>query len=437
MATLLAGLAAPAWAQTPVALSLEDATARAVATAPRLAEARARIAAADATRVSRDTLDGPTVTAAAAYERTNHVPEFGVAKPGGGFTVLFPDIPDNYRARAEVVLPLYTSGRLDALVASATADQQAAHADHDAVAGDVRLDVARAYWLLVTAREGVRVVQQALDRADAWVGDVKSRMDAGLLAPNDYQSALAQRAREAVQLIEAKNAAALAEAELGRLTGLGPDVRIDPTTPLDAPTLDAAALAAQSIADLVARAQHGRTERDGLQARAASLDATGAAAADAAKPQVGLIGGVLPARPNQMFVPRTDAWKTSWDVSVNVSWQLWDGGRARADQAAAHADAEAWRRRLDDFDAILAVDVRQRVLDLQASAAALAASGEAVSAAAEAHRVVESRFQAGVATSTEVLDAQVALLEAELERAQITARLRLGEARLVRTVGGR
>ena len=65
--------------------------------------------------------------------------------------------------------------------------------------------------------------------------------------------------------------------------------------------------------------------------------------------------------------------------------------------------------------------MRQRVLDVESGRAAIAASDEAVTAAAEARRVVEERFRAGVATSTDVLDAQVALLEAELERTRLAA----------------
>ena len=60
-----------------------------------------------------------------------------------------------------------------------------------------------------------------------------------------------------------------------------------------------------------------------------------------------------------------------------------------------------------------------------------------MTAATEARRVVEERFRAGVATGTEVLDAQLALIEAELEQTRLTAALRLSEADLVRAVGGR
>ena len=69
------------------------------------------------------------------------------------------------------------------------------------------------------------------------------------------------------------------------------------------------------------------------------------------------------------------------------------------------------------------------------ASAAREAAGEAVTAAAEAHRVVQERFNAGVATSTDVLVAQVALLETELARTRALANVRLAQARLERSLG--
>jgi outer membrane protein TolC len=130
-------------------------------------------------------------------------------------------------------------------------------------------------------------------------------------------------------------------------------------------------------------------------------------------------------------------WNTGWDLGVNVTWSLWDGGRARADRASATAEAEALGHRTEEFDAIVGVEVRQRLLELAAGRAALSASDEAVDASAEARRVVGERFTAGVATSTDVLEADVALLDAELERTRLQAGVRVTEARLLRAVGGR
>ena len=79
--------------------------------------------------------------------------------------------------------------------------------------------------------------------------------------------------------------------------------------------------------------------------------------------------------------------------------------------------------------------MRQRTSELESSRAAIDAAEDAVRAATEASRVVGDRFNAGVATSTDRLDAQVALLQAELDRTQAIANARLAEARLARALG--
>jgi outer membrane protein TolC len=300
---------------------------------------------------------------------------------------------------------------------------------------DVRLEVVRSYWALVTSREQIAVLERGLQRTDAYVGDVRSRVDAGVLPPNDLLTARAQRARQAVRVVQAKNAAASAEIDLARLVGAPVGQPIVATTVVGQSTTGIESVAGFSADALVARALESRAEREGLQDRRAALQASATAALAATKPTVSAIAAVEPSRPNPRFVPRTDELKTSWDLGFNVSWSLFDGRRARADAAAATAQSDAVDARLTDFDAIVGVDVRQRLLDLESGRAALAASDEAVSASTEARRVVEERFRAGVATSTDVLDAQVALLEAELERTMLAATLRWSEARLLRALG--
>jgi outer membrane protein TolC len=271
---------------------------------------------------------------------------------------------------------------------------------------------------------------------DAWVGDVRARADAGFLPPNDVLSAQAQRARENVQLIQARHAARLAEIELARLVGVELGQPIEALTPVDRPIEAAAQAAALPVETLVARAREHRAERDSLLARQAASRAAGEAALAATRPQIAGLAAVEPSRPNARFVPRAPDWRTSWDLGITMTWPLFDGGRARADRSAAVAQAEAIGHRLAEFDALVAVEVRQRLLELEAGEAALVAATEATAAAAEARRVVGERFGAGVAAPTDVLDAQTTLLQTELERTQIAAGLRLAEARLLRTIGG-
>ena len=118
-----------------------------------------------------------------------------------------------------------------------------------------------------------------------------------------------------------------------------------------------------------------------------------------------------------------------------MSWQLWDSGRAKADRAEAVANQTALTERRRDVEAQIAADVRKSTLDLATSRAALAPAQLAVTAAQETRRVVNDRFEAGVATTLDVLDAQLAEMQAELERTRVLADIRLAEARLARVVG--
>ena len=83
----------------------------------------------------------------------------------------------------------------------------------------------------------------------------------------------------------------------------------------------------------------------------------------------------------------------------------------------------------------LALEVRQRHVRARLEPRRHRRGDDAVRSATEARRVLGERFAAGVATSTDVLDAQVALLQAELDRTQAIANARLAEARLHRALG--
>ncbi len=423
-------------AVTPVTLTLEEAITRAVEHAPRLAEARARQAAASSVVAARQAAAAPSLIASTGYLRTNHVDEFGIPQPNGSTRILFPDIPDNYRTRAELGVPLLTSGRTQSAVEAARSEVRAIEADAKASAADIRLDASRAYWTLVMARERVKVLEAGLARMDAWVTDVQAGVTAGVLPPNDVLSAQAQHARDRVQLIQARGAASVVELDLARLIGLELGQPIAVVTPVDQPIRGSADAAGQPITVLVNRALESRAERTGLQERQAGFRSAADAALATTWPLVTGVAAVEPSRPNQRFVPRTDQWQTSWDLGINVTWSLWDGGRAKADRAASLAQAQAVGHRLSDLDAQIAVEIRHRLLDLESGRAALLAATEAVTAATEARRVIGERFNAGVATPTDVLGAQNALLQAELELTQISATLRLGEARLLRAIGG-
>jgi outer membrane protein TolC len=430
-AALLVLTAATVSAQEPaLRLTLEDAQTRAVAASHRLAEARARQAAAQDAATLRGLADRPLVGVSAGYTRTNHVTEFIVPSPTGVPRVLYPDVPDNYRTRLDLQWPIYAGGRTDALERAAHAEASAAAAEVAAAQADLRLDVARAFWALVTARATVAVLDEAVTRAQAQLADTRARFKAGLVPPNEVAAAEAQESRQRMLLIEARNQRDLSSADVARLAGVDLLQPIEPAAQLEAVDLPTA-----PVIQLIADARTQRLERRALELRVEAAGHQAEAAAGGKRPAINIAGGFDYARPNPRIFPRAEKWDDSWDLGVGVSWALWDGGRTQAEMSQAANMATAARSRLAEFDSLVSLEVQQRRLEIDSGRAAVAAATEAVRAAAEARRVVAQRYQAGVATQTEVLDADVALLQAGLDRTRALAAVRLAEARLARAVG--
>ncbi len=421
-----------ALAQSPavVQLTLEEAVRRGLETSHRVAEAVARGQASEAVVGERHAATLPLLLAQGGYTRTNHVDTFGILLPNNQFRVIYPDIPDNYRTRLDVQWPIYTGGRVDALERAARIEATASADEIATARADLTLEITRAYWTLVTASESLRVVDESVNRIDAHLRDVRNQLNAGLVPPNDVLSVEAQESRQRMLAIQARGARDVAESELGRLVG------VQPGTPLAVEAETAASERSPGGLDaLLQRAREQRPERAALVKRIASANERTRAATAGTRPTVGIGGGFDYARPNPRLFPREEAWRTSWDASVNVNFPIFDGGRARSEIAEATASTRALQEQLEDFDARLAVEVRQRLTDLTSARAAIAAADDAVRSATEARRVVGDRFNAGVATSTDVLDAQVALLQAELDRTQAVANAHLADARLARAVG--
>jgi outer membrane protein TolC len=418
-------------ADDPLRLTLDDAISRGMKESHRLAQAGARHDSALAGIAAARSTDLPIVSLQAGYTRTNHVTPFSLYDPvSAESVVLYPDVPDNLRTRLDLQWPIYTGGRSRALERAARAEADATSKDLETARADLKLEITRAFWAVVTASAAVGVLEQSVDRMDAHLRDARALLSAGLTPRSDVLSGEAERSRQQTLLIEARNLDQSARADLRQLTGLPPetplaiDATLAPPPPPEAPSTA-----------LVTQARSDRPERQALEARVRGADDRKSAAAAGRLPSVSLAGGYDYARPNDRIFPRVGEWNTSWDVGVLFNWSVWDSGRVKAEVARAAADGRFVREGLLEFDTQLESDVRKRRFDLEAALAAVTSAEDGLRSAEEARRVVSQRYAAGLATNTEALDAQQQQLQAELGRTRAIANARLAAARLDRVVG--
>jgi outer membrane protein len=141
------------------------------------------------------------------------------------------------------------------------------------------------------------------------------------------------------------------------------------------------------------------------------------------------------ARPNERYLPLEDQWNSSWSVGVFAGWRVFDGGRIGAEAAAVDAERAALQADLGELERRIALEVETMRRSLEAARAANLAAAAAVAAAAARESDSRDRYTSGVATVSEVLDAQAELAEAELALVRARSSAWVADAGLRRVVG--
>jgi outer membrane protein len=168
-----------------------------------------------------------------------------------------------------------------------------------------------------------------------------------------------------------------------------------------------------------------------------------AAAARAKQAEVGVVAAKANYFPNILAIAnytRTEgqgfiATKDSAFVGVTLDWNLWDWGKRGHDVAAARAASRSAARLRDELNDQLAFDVRAKWLAASSKRQTLTVHASALKAAEEAYRLQTVKIQGGVATSTDVIDAEAEVARARAQEAVARYQYLIAWMALVRAVG--
>jgi len=409
-AGLALAAARPLAAQT---LTLAEAFRRAdrAAYGNRAAAARTTAAAAQATAALRGAL--PAVRLEAGYLRTTEqVGAFAAvlrqrtASPAAFDPARLndPAAIGDYSASLVLEQPLFNA---DALFGRAAARRAGAAAT---AAGrwtreTTRADVVRAFFGAALATDRVRTLEAAARAAHDHVRQAEALAANGLVTRSDALLAAVKAGEVDVELAEARADAAMARLDLAVLLG-SPD---DTTFALPAELPAAERLRALPAATSPTRADRPSPPINGRGDVEAARLGMAAARADAR-------------RARALYLPRLSgfarydwhdpsaplAGTPSWTVGVFASWAPFTGAsEIAATRAARGREAEA-RALAEAAGAEAALDVERTAHALEVALQRLAIAEQAVTQAAEAHRIVTRKYDGGLATVIELLDAAAA-----------------------------
>ncbi|HNQ04659.1 MAG TPA: TolC family protein [Thiobacillaceae bacterium] len=334
-----------------------------------------------------------------------------------------PDAVTNINPRVELLIPVYNGGMVKRYVEQAQAYVRAAQSGDRQARQEVIKHVLMAYQGVHTARAYVQVAEQGIAAAQEYVRITEKLHKQGMVVKSDLLSARVNLEDVKLKRVEARNAEAAALDQLHLLLGKPLDEPLDVGAPVTPGML------AGSDADL---RQQALDSHAGLQALRSQLQGAGAAVAAARaghKPQFNVM---LRGDVNDEAL---GFGATSYTVAGVLSWAAFDGGvtKAGVDRAEAQRTELAARlRQAEDGVRYQVGDARRKAMEAEEK---IAARRIAVEQAGEAQRLVQRRYENGVATLIELFSAQAQLDKARAELVAARYDLAVSRAELKRAVG--
>jgi len=389
-------------AQSPPALTLQQAETMALQNHPRIQAAQNEAGFTNEQIVQARSAYFPTVTG----EITGSQANYG-ARIGAGFLTdsrLF----DRFGSGIALSQLITDVGRTKNLVASSRLEAQASAQNVQASRYDVLLQVNRAYFdvlhaqaLIRTAQETIKTRQTLLDQVTQLAqNQLRSQLDVSFASVNVSQAKLL--------LIQAQNTLDDAFAELARALGadrvVDYQVREEPLPPVPPANPD----------DLVAQAIANRPELAGLRYSRDSAYKFAEAEKDLSRPTVNLVGvaGYIP------YVQQltSQAIPAEYEgVAANVSIPIFNGHLFAARRAAAQDRAMEADQKLRDEQLTLSRDVRLAWANASTAYQRIDVTAQFVQEAALGVSLAQGRYNLGLASIVELSQAQLNQTQAEIE----------------------
>jgi outer membrane protein TolC len=336
-----------------------------------------------------------------------------------------PDAIGFYRTSVALEQLIFDAARQPA-IEGAKYRRDIAQFSSDEASAALMLATVQTYGRTLTAEAAQRAAESALEAGREDLTRTTQRRDTGVASDADVLALVAHVADLEQRAIQQRGEAAVSRAELNRLMGAPIDREYQVATPPDA---NGTALAATSVEILLAEAERSRPELRRAASGQQLADAERQSARAALIPRVAAqaafdISGT-------QFNDRASAWL----IGAEVRWNLSLGGAEAARlTAATHARSRA-AAEAEDRRAAVQVEVITALRRLQAANARRSAGGAAVDQARESQRITRDRFDAGLATVTDVLRASSTVVDAESQRVSAVVDAMVSEAALRRALG--
>lgn len=428
-------LCVSAGAQTTRHITLDEAVQLSLTSSKSLRLSAARVAEAEASRKESLERRLPDVSIQATYMRllntdaeiklklgNNNSTGTGTGQTESGGSTATPQ--NVVYGLANVSLPVFAGFKVQSGIESAKFLAQASRLDAVKDRQEVILNTTAAYVNLYKAREAVRLVQQNLEGAQARVREFSSLEQNGLLPRNDLLKGELQQSNIELALLDAQNNLRITTINMNLMLGLTEETLLEPEeifeASADSRTLnDWEALALSNRSDIQALGYRAQAAEQGIRYAKSDL-----------YPSVALTAGYIGAYVENVLTVK-DALNAGLGLRYSPS-SFWKTGTKIAEARARLQQVQANEAMLGD---VIRIQVAQAYEAYLLAAKKIDVYSKASEQAAENYRIINNKYKAQLASATDLLDADVARLGAQLNLSNSHADATLAYQRLLQAAG--
>ncbi len=409
-------------------LTLQEAIDLSIKNSKQLKASQARID--EATGALNEAKDNrlPNVSISGAYLRIPNptislkTKLFGSSDSTGGGG---PSVNQALYGIASVSLPIYSGGRIRYGIESAKYLQQAATLDAESDKQSVILNTINAYTNLYKATVTVAVVKQNL-RQSLQRDSVLSRLEQnGLLARNDLLKAQLQSSNIELSVLDAESNRKIATVNMNLMLGLPEQTELV----TDSSSFEKN-ISLKNLVEYEQLALQNRKDILALSFREKAATTGIAAAKGELYPSIALTGGYI-AADIPHFITITNAVNIGVGLKYDIG-SLWKTKSKIAQAQAREREVSAGQAQLDDA---VRLQVTRDYEDYLLSTRKTDVFEKAVAQATENYRITKNKYDNALVNTTDLLDANVSLLQSEISLAVAKADVLLAYDKLLEAAG--
>jgi outer membrane protein len=419
-------------AQQTQVLTLEQALKLGLEYSKTLKLSRGRLATSEARSKQTKAAMIPVVSLNSSYTRlSNNITPFTVAFPGSTESIaLNPQILNQYNNSLSVNQSLFSGFRLKHAEESAKYLEQASQLDYEKDKSEVVLNIANAYYNLYKIDASRKLVQENIRQLNEQITNIQNFEKQGLAISNDVLRSQLQLSNIEMSQIDVNNNFKVASYNLGIMLGLpaGTQIQVDTVTLFAPKTME-------SLDNYLQQATSNRKDLKAAGLRNQSSLSNVATAKSNYFPSIGLNASYLYNRPNARVFPQQDQFKDTWTAGISLSYNLtnlFTNKNQVAEATSVVLQNQAQEEQLSDN---IRMEVNQNYLSMQQAREKIEVAKRSVVQANENYRTTQSRYTNGVALLTDLLDANVLRLQAQINYETARADAELAYQRLQKAIG--